>query len=144
MVSMSEANQILRRVRALLLMRVTSEEFDAKLFGSLDNKFFRALQPKRSWFRFSLRNMAIAFVGLALLFAYAGSYYRISRRHLDELRREWDSTGNAFFYIPIAEFEANRDLRKHYLLKRFYAPANYIDREFFDGPSAVIGVSFLE
>jgi hypothetical protein len=138
---MRESNQISQRVRAFLSMEVTSKEFDNKLFGWLDNRFFQTLQPKRSWFRFSLRRVALVFVGLALLFAYAGSYYRVSRRHLDEYRI-WDSTANAFFYAPIAEIEATHDLRKHYMLKRFYAPANYIDREWFGGPSAIVGVTW--
>jgi hypothetical protein len=102
------------------------------------------MQPtnKRTWKpRFSLRLMLVLCVILGLLFAYAGSYYRLSRRGMAEAR-EYELAG--FFYIPFDEFLLTRDLTPHHRLAMLFAPANWVDQILFGapGPSSSFLVGF--
>jgi hypothetical protein len=90
--------------------------------------------PARSRFRFSLRGAMIAFVLLGLLFAYLGSYYRISRRGMEEAA-EMEIKG--FLYMPIQELETDKRMIKHYSLSAFYLPANLLDQAFTGAPGPV-------
>jgi hypothetical protein len=79
----------------------------------------------------SVDGVLILFTSLAL--AYAGSYYRLSRRGMREAR-EYGLPGS-FLYVPWAEFTASGGFTRHYGLAIFYAPPNWIDRAIFGGPS---------
>jgi hypothetical protein len=80
----------------------------------------------------SARGLIGLVVFCSLLFAYAGSYYRLSRRGMHEAR-ELGISG--FLYVPFAEAAASEDLTRHYALATFYAPLNGIDRAVFGAPS---------
>ena len=75
-------------------------------------------------------------VVFGLLFAYAGSYYRISRRGMREAE---EINLEGFFYIPIADAAAGHD-RRHYWLMLFFAPANWVDQKAFGAPGPASGV----
>lgn len=85
--------------------------------------------------QFTLRLMLFLCVVFGLLFAYAGSYYRLSRRGMREAT-EYDMEG--FFYAPSDDIFATHDMTQHFRLMIFYAPANWIDQTLFNapGPSA--------
>ena len=95
---------------------------------------------KPSWRpQFSLRLMLVLCVVLGLLFAYAGSYYRLSRRGM----RQAEEFGLAgFFYIPFHEAAATHDLTRHHYLAIFFAPANWIDHELFGAPGPTRGITW--
>jgi hypothetical protein len=76
---------------------------------------------------------------LSPVLAYTGSYYRISRRGMAE-GQEYDLDG--FLYVPAKEAFASKDLRRHYQRRRFYAPANWVDRKLFGGPAPVLSIVF--
>jgi hypothetical protein len=71
--------------------------------------------------------------------AYGGSYYRISRRSLAELR-PYDAEG--FLYVPCDEVLRTQNLDAHVRWMQFYGPANWVDRTFFAGPSPMTCVLF--
>ena len=98
------------------------------------------LATKQTWKpQFSLRLILVLCVVFGLLFAYAGSYYRISRRGM----REAEEFGLAgFLYIPFREAAATHDLTRHYWLRRFYAPANLIDQRAFGAPGPIDGITW--
>jgi hypothetical protein len=77
----------------------------------------------------------VAVAGLSLAFAYVGSYYRLSRRGMSEAP-VYGYRG--FLYVPFAEAAASEDLTRHYCLAAFYAPLNWVDRQFFGGESPVV------
>lgn len=89
----------------------------------------------KTWLRVRLRSLLVAVALLALVFAYVGSYHRLSRRSM----REGSDYGlPGILYVPMEEAAATRDLSWHYCLAAFYAPANWFDRQFFGGkPPAV-------
>ena len=85
----------------------------------------------RPRFRCRVRTLIVTIAGLSLVFAYVGSYHRLSRRGL----REASVYGSpAFFYVPWEEAIASRDLSRHYRLAAFYAPVNWVDRTLLGGP----------
>ena len=85
----------------------------------------------RRRFQFRLRSLLVAVVFSAVVSAYAGSYYRLSRRGLQQ------SGLPAILYVSIEEASASRDLAWHHALALFYAPANWVDRRCFGGKPAV-------
>ena len=87
--------------------------------------------------QFRLRTVLIAWIALALLLTYVGSYYRLSRRGLAEARK-YGIKG--IVYVDFLEAAKARDLRRHHLIAAFYAPANLIDRTFFGGDGPVDGI----
>ncbi len=93
---------------------------------------------QRSRWQFSLRTMLITVVLLSIVFSYAGTYYRLSRRGMAEAV-ECNIVG--FFYVPLADL-ADEDLSKHHRCRTFFAPANWIDRKLFGGEYPAIGILF--
>ncbi len=91
---------------------------------------------KLRWYQFSLRSLLLGAVLLNLFFSYVGSYYQLSRRGVreGELR---DMEG--FFYTPVDDIMATRELTRHHRLSAFFAPANWIDVHLFGGPSPAKG-----
>ena len=100
-------------------------------------------ESKRSqrWGQFSLRALLVFSVLAGLLLAYAGSYYRISRRGVGEVA-EYFGVEGGFFYVPVDEVQITKSLSRHYRLSTFYAPANWIDRHLSGGPSPALSVVF--
>jgi hypothetical protein len=76
---------------------------------------------------------------ICALMAYGGSYYRISRRSLAELK-PYDIEG--FLYVPADEVFRAKNLETHYRWVMFYAPANWIDQSIFGGPPPVRSIMF--
>lgn len=98
-----------------------------------------ASTPQHRKFRFSMRTVALAFVVLSMMLAYVGSYYRLSRRGMDEAKREgMDMEG--FLYVSIEEAAATEDLSQHHRRARFYAPLNFVDRALFGGDWPIRGI----
>jgi hypothetical protein len=91
--------------------------------------------------QFSLRLVLVLCVVFGLLFAYAGSYYRLSRRGMREAK-EHDFEGE-FYYIPVAEMNNAKDLARHHRIAVFFAPANWVDQAVFDGPEPITWIDFL-
>jgi hypothetical protein len=87
--------------------------------------------------QFNLRLMLALCVVLGLLFAYAGSYYRISRRGMREAE-EFEIAG--FLYIPFNQAAATHDLTPHYRLAIFFLPANWVDQFVFGAPGPTGGI----
>jgi hypothetical protein len=84
--------------------------------------------------RFRLRTWILTIAGLALVLAYAGSYYRLSRRGL----REAPGYGlDGFLYVPIGEVATTHDLSRHDWLAASYSPANWVDRQLCGGTHPV-------
>ncbi|MCE9544214.1 MAG: hypothetical protein K8T25_01630 [Planctomycetia bacterium] len=81
-------------------------------------------------FRFRLITLFVAIAIATVVALYAGSYYHLSRRGLREAKV---SGLPGFLYVPTAEAVATHDLSTHHFLYWFYAPANWVDREFFGG-----------
>jgi hypothetical protein len=81
--------------------------------------------------RFTVRTLMIAVAVSSFAFAYVGSYYRLSRRGVQEAA-EYGYSG--FLYIPFEEARACEDLSRHHALARVYVPLNWIDRNLFGGP----------
>ena len=97
-------------------------------------------QPKgRSRWSFRLRTLFLMLALVSTIMAYAGSYYRLSRRGAAEAR-EYDLSG--FLYEPAEVVFASKDLKGHYQRLRFYSVANWIDRKFFGGPGPALGILF--
>jgi len=90
---------------------------------ALDVASFR--HPSRPRLRFGLRSLFVATAVVALVFAYAGSYYRLSRRGMSEAR-EVGLAG--FLYMPLDDAERTQDLRRHHVLKLVFLPLNLIDQ----------------
>ena len=98
-----------------------------------------APKPAHGRWQFSLRAMLYATVLASLLASYVGSYYRLSRRGMAEAA-EYDMV--SFLYVPAAEVFTSKDLSRHYLLCRLYAPLNWVDRVVFGGDYPVGGITF--
>ena len=86
---------------------------------------------EKRWFRFRLRTVFVVLTVLSMVMAYAGAYYRLSRRGIEEAAT-YGLKG--FFYIPIDEAMTSEDWSAHYRLGIFFAPANLIDQYIFGGP----------
>jgi len=89
--------------------------------------------------QFSLRQVLLLFVLVALLFSYVGSYYRLSRRGMREAA-EFQIKG--FLYAPANDVFASHDLSTHHRLAVFFAPANSIDRGLFGADGPTKGIMF--
>jgi hypothetical protein len=85
--------------------------------------------------RFRLRTVAVIFVLFSLLFAYAGSYYRLSRRGMREAKIH-DIDG--FCYLPLEQAMYSKDIATQSAYILFYFPANFVDVRFFGGKSATL------
>jgi hypothetical protein len=87
-------------------------------------------------FQISLRSLMIGTVALGLFSAYVGTYYRLRTRGLAEAK-EWGVVG--FYYVPLDKALHRHDLSSHYRLRTLFAPANFVDRNVFGGPSPGAG-----
>ena len=67
---------------------------------------------------------------ISLFFAYAGSYYRLSRRGLAEAR---NYGFKGFLYVPFDDAARTQDLTRHDTLAIFYSPLNGLDCIFCGG-----------
>lgn len=76
---------------------------------------------------------------LSIIVAYGTSYYRISRRGIEEAK-DYGLIG--FLYVPAEKVFASEDLSEHYRFARFYAPANLVDQSLFGGPPPVRSIMF--
>jgi hypothetical protein len=91
------------------------------------------------WYQFGLKSLLVAFFAASILFAYVGSYYRVSRRGMEESRQY---RGKAFMYVPIDEFvSSDRAMTMHCRMQRLYYPANFIDVRIFGGMDSHNGIS---
>jgi hypothetical protein len=84
--------------------------------------------------RSRLRTLMIVVTLLSLLCAYVGSYCWLSRRRMKEGHIQ---DMDCFLYVSVDEVAATHDLTSHYRLTTFYAPLNWLDREFFGGQQPV-------
>ena len=82
--------------------------------------------------QFSLRMMLALCIVFGLLFAYVGSYYRISRRGMREAV-ELEMEG--FYYARLEHMLATHDMTQHERLSTIFAPANWLDQLIFGAPS---------
>jgi hypothetical protein len=90
-------------------------------------------------FQISLRTLMLICLVLGLLFAYVGTYYRLSRRGM----REAEEFGlEGFLYIPFKEAAAKRDLNRHHWFAWFFAPANFIDQSALGVPGPTISITW--
>ena len=87
----------------------------------------------------SLWRLIILVAISSAILAYVGSYYRLSRRGMDEAR---DYGLPGFLYVPFAAASASEDLRPHYALAYFYSPLNWVDRAVFGVPSPWIYITW--
>jgi len=85
-------------------------------------------------YQFSLRTLFVVLTMAAVLMAYVGSYYQLSRRGLREAKAQGME---GFLYVPIAEAFATKDLSKHYFRARIYAPLNWVDQKVFGGEGPI-------
>ena len=81
--------------------------------------------------RFSVRQLMVLVAVLSLVFAYSGSYYRLSRRGMAE-GQPYGIPG--FLYVPIDHALTTEDISTHYRLLILFAPLNWLDRQLFGGP----------
>ena len=94
----------------------------------------------RAVFRFRLRTVLLLVAFVALLSAYVGSYYRISRRGIDEAGPD-----NYWMYVSQSDVRTDLDndrwefLDRHYFYRRVYAPACWVDQTVFGTPQPVRG-----
>lgn len=84
--------------------------------------------------------MLIGVLIFSVLASYVGSYYRLSRRGMAEAAAVLEAEG--FFYVPLDELFASRDLTRHSWLTTLYAPLNWIDRKLFGGDGPAGGIMF--
>jgi len=88
-------------------------------------------------FQFSLRTLFGVLTLAAVIMAYVGSYYHLSRRGLREAKAQGME---GFLCVPVAEAFATKDLSKHYFRARIYAPLNWVDQEVFGGEGPIGGI----
>jgi hypothetical protein len=79
---------------------------------------------------------------LALLFAYVGTYYRLSRRGIPEAM---EHSEHAFAYVPIGDIDSSvptrvfqKNAARHFTLCVLFAPLNWLDRKLFGAPEPFI------
>jgi hypothetical protein len=92
--------------------------------------------------RMTVRRWMIV-VGLAALaFAYLGSYYRLSRRGMDEAAAF--GCDGSFFYISFDEAVriGNQANALHQARRSWYAPLNWIDRKIYGAPAPEVRIMF--
>jgi hypothetical protein len=85
--------------------------------------------------RFTIRRMLLAVALTAVVMAYVGSYYRLSRRGMREAA-EYGIAG--FLYVPFEEAAEHEDLSRHYALMTVYAPLNWLDRALLGAPGPTV------
>ena len=83
--------------------------------------------------------MFVTITLLSVVMAYAGAYYGLSRRGLEEAST-YGMEG--FLYVPVDEVMASEDLSSHYRWCMFFAPANWVDRHIFGGAHPVTDILF--
>lgn len=88
----------------------------------------------RRMFRFRLRTLLLLVTACACLTAYSVEYYRRSRRGVED---SFEHGLSAFLYVPVDDVLHSEDLTDHDRMVSFFAPANWLDRHVFDGPSPV-------
>jgi hypothetical protein len=76
---------------------------------------------------------------VAVLLAYIGSYYRLSRRGFAEAQ---DFGLAGFLYVPYQEAAKTEDLSRHHQLAKLYAPLNWLDQLVFGGDGPTQGVTW--
>lgn len=89
--------------------------------------------------RFGLRTLLVFLACISIAMAYLGTYYQLRQRGIAEAA-EYEMDG--FLYAPIEDVFASEDLSVHYKRMRIFAPANWIDRNFFGGPGPIRGIMF--
>ena len=87
----------------------------------------------RRRFQLRLRSLLIAVVVSAVVAAYVGSYYRLSRRGMQESGL-YGVPG--ILYVPIEDASASQGVSWQNALAAFFSPANWIDRHCFGGRPA--------
>jgi hypothetical protein len=87
---------------------------------------------------FSIRKMMLGVALMAVVMAYVSSYYRLSRRGMREAP-EYGVPGG-FLYVPFEEAARHHDLSRHYALRIFYAPLNWLDRTILGAPPPAGGI----
>jgi hypothetical protein len=65
---------------------------------------------------------------VVVLAAYVGSYFHLSRRGMQEARAVHM---DGFYYVPLDELNATRDLSRHKFYTSLYAPLNWVDQKAF-------------
>ncbi len=90
-------------------------------------------------FRFRLRKMFVALTLLSVTMAYAGAYYRLSRRGIEDAA-VYGLSG--FFYVSADEVMASEDLTTQRRWCLFFAPANWVDQLVFGGPQPIENIMF--
>lgn len=90
-------------------------------------------------FRFRLRTFFIGVSLISFFVAYGAAYYQISRRGLTEAK-EYGLVG--FLYVPAEPVFASEDLSTHHQMAILFAPANWIDQQFFGGPPPITCILF--
>ncbi|WP_406694914.1 hypothetical protein V5E97_28115 [Singulisphaera sp. Ch08] len=81
--------------------------------------------------RFTVRRWMLAVAAWALLFAYVGSYYRLSRKSISE---GVDYGLSGIVYVPLREDLSGEHLARHFFLCNVYAPLNWLDQRIFGTP----------
>jgi hypothetical protein len=80
----------------------------------------------------------VALIAL-LLVVYVGTYYRLSRRGMAEVR----GTNAFFFYCPLADLTPYEDLPwQHRISLVLFDPINQLDQAWFNGQSPCRGVTW--
>jgi len=85
--------------------------------------------------QFTIRQIMLTAVVTAVLTAYFGSHYRLSRRGIREAP-EFGIVG--FLYVPVQIVTEDRGLSTHYALMILYAPLNWLDHKIFGAPGPTI------
>jgi hypothetical protein len=85
--------------------------------------------------QFTIRQIMLAVALTAVLMAYFGSYYRLSRRGMRE-GAEFGIVG--FLYVPVQNVTEDKGLLTHSALMILYAPLNRLDHKIFGAPGPTI------
>jgi hypothetical protein len=89
--------------------------------------------------RFRLRKVFVAMTLASVVMAYAGAYYRLSRRGMEEAA-VYGLPG--FFYVSAEEVMTTEDLSTQRRWCLFFAPANWVDQCVFGGPAPIQDIMF--
>ncbi len=89
--------------------------------------------------RFRLWKVFVAMTLLSVILAYAGAYYRLSRRGVEEAA----AYGlHGFFYVSADDVIESQDLSTQRGWCMFFAPANWVDQWVFGGPQPIQSIMF--